>query len=94
VCRNVAVGGASTFARIGSMSAPYIVDILGEKKKLIFLKFSLLKSVVHFLIGNNILTYLYIPSVEDHSLKRFIKFLKNVPSKSEGFSRKKLFCAP
>jgi len=27
--RNVAVGGASTFARIGSMSAPYIVDILG-----------------------------------------------------------------
>ena len=28
--RNVAVGGASTFARIGSMSAPYIVDILGS----------------------------------------------------------------
>merc|ERR1711862_186514 len=28
--RNVAVGGASTFARIGSMSAPYIVDILGK----------------------------------------------------------------
>ena len=28
--RNVAVGGASTFARIGSMSAPYIVDILGR----------------------------------------------------------------
>jgi hypothetical protein len=28
--RNVAVGGASTFARIGSMSAPYIVDILGQ----------------------------------------------------------------
>ena len=27
--RNVAVGGASTFARIGSASAPYIVDILG-----------------------------------------------------------------
>jgi len=29
--RNVAVGGASTFARIGSMSAPYIVDILGKQ---------------------------------------------------------------
>jgi len=28
--RNVAVGGASTFARIGSMGAPYIVDILGK----------------------------------------------------------------
>ena len=28
--RNVAVGGASTFARIGSASAPYIVDILGK----------------------------------------------------------------
>merc|ERR1711874_51326 len=28
--RNVAVGGASTFARVGSMSAPYIVDILGR----------------------------------------------------------------
>lgn len=28
--RNVALGGASTFARIGSMSAPYIVDILGK----------------------------------------------------------------
>merc|ERR1712110_1039673 len=27
--RSVAVGGASTFARIGSASAPYIVDILG-----------------------------------------------------------------
>merc|ERR1719166_4582 len=27
--RNVAVGGASTFARVGSASAPYIVDILG-----------------------------------------------------------------
>lgn len=27
--RNVAVGAASTFARIGSMSAPYIVDLLG-----------------------------------------------------------------
>lgn len=27
--RNVAVGTASTFARIGSMSAPYIVDLLG-----------------------------------------------------------------
>ena len=26
--RNVAVGAASTFARIGSMSAPYIVDLL------------------------------------------------------------------
>jgi len=26
----VAVGGASTFARVGSMSAPYIVDILGQ----------------------------------------------------------------
>ena len=26
--RNVAVGTASTFARIGSMSAPYIVDLL------------------------------------------------------------------
>jgi MFS family permease len=26
--RNVAVGTASTFARIGSISAPYIVDIL------------------------------------------------------------------
>ena len=25
---NVAVGTASTFARIGSMSAPYIVDLL------------------------------------------------------------------
>jgi len=29
--RNVAVGGASTFARVGSISAPYIVDILGTK---------------------------------------------------------------
>jgi OCT family organic cation transporter-like MFS transporter 4/5 len=29
--RNVAVGTASTFARIGSISAPYIVDILGSK---------------------------------------------------------------
>ena len=28
--RNVAVGGASTFARVGSISAPYIVDILGN----------------------------------------------------------------
>lgn len=28
--RNVAVGAASTFARIGSMSAPYIVDLLGN----------------------------------------------------------------
>ena len=28
--RNVAVGGASTFARVGSASAPYIVDILGS----------------------------------------------------------------
>lgn len=28
--RNVAVGAASTFARIGSMSAPYIVDLLGK----------------------------------------------------------------
>lgn len=28
--RNVAVGGASTFARVGSASAPYIVDILGR----------------------------------------------------------------
>merc|ERR1719507_125041 len=28
--RNVAVGAASTFARVGSMSAPYIVDILGN----------------------------------------------------------------
>merc|ERR1712083_1016113 len=27
--RNVAVGTASTFARIGSISAPYIVDLLG-----------------------------------------------------------------
>jgi OCT family organic cation transporter-like MFS transporter 4/5 len=27
--RNVAVGTASTFARIGSMAAPYIVDLLG-----------------------------------------------------------------
>jgi len=27
--RNVAVGAASTFARVGSMSAPYIVDLLG-----------------------------------------------------------------
>ena len=26
--RNVAVGAASTFARVGSMSAPYIVDLL------------------------------------------------------------------
>lgn len=30
--RNVAVGTASTFARIGSMSAPYIVDLLVYKK--------------------------------------------------------------
>jgi len=29
--RNVAVGGASTFARVGSISAPYIVDILGKQ---------------------------------------------------------------
>jgi OCT family organic cation transporter-like MFS transporter 4/5 len=29
IVRNVAVGTASTFARIGSMSAPYIVDLLG-----------------------------------------------------------------
>ena len=28
----MAVGGASTFARIGSMSAPYIVDILGRTR--------------------------------------------------------------
>merc|ERR1711981_282390 len=28
--RNVAVGAASTFARVGSISAPYIVDILGK----------------------------------------------------------------
>ena len=28
--RNLAVGMASTFARIGSISAPYIVDILGS----------------------------------------------------------------
>ena len=28
IVRNVAVGTASTFARIGSMSAPYIVDLL------------------------------------------------------------------
>merc|ERR1719220_1896472 len=28
--RNVAVGAASTFARVGSMSAPYIVDLLGD----------------------------------------------------------------
>ncbi len=28
VIRNAAVGAASTFARIGSMSAPYIVDLL------------------------------------------------------------------
>lgn len=27
--RNLAVGMASTFARIGSISAPYIVDLLG-----------------------------------------------------------------
>lgn len=27
--RNVAVGAASTFARVGSMAAPYIVDLLG-----------------------------------------------------------------
>ena len=31
--RNVAVGTASTFARIGSMSAPYIVDLLGGGNK-------------------------------------------------------------
>ena len=29
--RNVAVGAASTFARVGSMSAPYIVDLLVSK---------------------------------------------------------------
>merc|ERR550539_1872390 len=28
--RNVAVGAASTFARVGSMTAPYIVDLLGN----------------------------------------------------------------
>lgn len=28
--RNVAVGMASTFARVGSISAPYIVDLLGS----------------------------------------------------------------
>jgi len=28
--RNVAVGAASTFARVGSISAPYIVDLLGK----------------------------------------------------------------
>merc|ERR1711860_177747 len=28
--RNLAVGLASTFARIGSISAPYIVDLLGS----------------------------------------------------------------
>ena len=28
--RNLAVGMASTFARIGSISAPYIVDLLGS----------------------------------------------------------------
>ena len=32
--RNVAVGAASTFARIGSMSAPYIVDLLGKVRNL------------------------------------------------------------
>jgi len=33
IVRNVAVGTASTFARIGSMSAPYIVDLLVNKLK-------------------------------------------------------------
>ena len=39
--RNVAVGGASTFARIGSASAPYIVDILGETVDHLMIKFHL-----------------------------------------------------
>ena len=32
--RNVAVGAASTFARVGSMSAPYIVDLLVRRDTL------------------------------------------------------------
>jgi len=52
--RNVAVGGASTFARVGSASAPYIVDILGAISAgiptLIFGVFSLVAGLLALLL--------------------------------------------
>ena len=50
--RNVAVGTASTFARIGSMSAPYIVDLLVSSVRFIHLlslpyfKFNLIQLIL------------------------------------------------
>ena len=36
--RNVAVGAASTFARVGSITAPYIVDLLVSRPPAFLLK--------------------------------------------------------
>jgi len=44
--RNVAVGAASTFARIGSMSAPYIVDLLVS---ILSFGYIFKASVIHYL---------------------------------------------
>ena len=41
--RNVAVGTASTFARVGSISAPYIVDLLVSITRLLFESYQLYK---------------------------------------------------
>ena len=41
--RNVAVGTASTFARVGSISAPYIVDLLVRITRLLFESYQLYK---------------------------------------------------
>jgi len=52
--RNVALGGASTFARVGSMMAPFIVDILGNISAgipaLIFGIFSVLAGLVSIML--------------------------------------------
>ena len=50
--RNVAVGTASTFARIGSMSAPYIVDLLVSQTSKNLLNLTIdLTNMVLFPIG-------------------------------------------
>ena len=45
--RNVAVGTASTFARIGSISAPYIVDLLVSMALEIMMEFFLGGKYLH-----------------------------------------------
>ena len=58
--RNVAVGAASTFARIGSMSAPYIVDLLVSILFCSIFRSKGIKSNIILYLGKYIILILFV----------------------------------